>query len=272
VSPATTALRVAVAGASGRMGRMLIEAVQADAQCVLAAALETPGHPLLGSDAAAFSGQPSGVVIESGLDVALAKAEVLIDFTRPEGTLAHLAACARLGVGAVIGTTGFSAEQKAQIGAHAQKTAVVFAPNMNVGVQALLGLLAQAARTLGPGYDVEIVEAHHRHKVDAPSGTALKMGEVIATARGQAFDEVAVFSREGHTGERLPGSIGFAALRGGDVIGEHTALFIGVGERIEITHRSTSRAGYAQGSLRAAKFLRGQRSGLFDMADVLAAG
>jgi len=194
---------------------------------------------------------------------------VLIDFTRPEGTLAHLAACRELGVKAVIGTTGFTDTQKAEIAAHAGHIGIVMAPNMSVGVNVVLKLLAQAARALNTGYDIEIIEAHHRHKVDAPSGTALKMGEVVAQALGRDLKECAVYGREGVTGERDPSTIGFATVRGGDIVGDHTVLFAGTGERIEITHKSSSRANYAQGSLRAARFLIDKPSGLFGMGDVL---
>jgi len=194
---------------------------------------------------------------------------VLIDFTRPEGTLAHLAACRELGVKAVVGTTGFTPGQKAEIAAHAQQVAIVLSANMSVGVNVMLRLLAMAARSLGDAYDIEVVEAHHRHKVDAPSGTALAMGEVLAAARGVDLAAQGVFARHGHTGERPPGAIGFATVRGGDIVGDHTVLFAGTGERIEITHRSSSRANYAAGSLRAARFLAGQPHGLFGMDQVL---
>jgi 4-hydroxy-tetrahydrodipicolinate reductase len=224
---------------------------------------------VLGQDAAAFLGRQAGVPITADLDAALAGADVLIDFTRPEGTMAHLQACERLGVKAVIGTTGFSDAQKAQIAAHAQRIALVMAPNMSVGVNVVLRLLDVAARALSQGYDIEVVEAHHRHKVDAPSGTALKMGEVLAAALGRDLKDCAVYAREGHTGERDPSTIGFATIRGGDIVGDHTVLFAGTGERIEITHRSSSRAGYAQGSLRAARFLAQHASGLYGMDDVL---
>jgi 4-hydroxy-tetrahydrodipicolinate reductase len=200
---------------------------------------------------------------------ALAGADVLIDFTRPEGTLAHLAACRDLGVKAVIGTTGFTPGQKAAIAEHARDVAVVMSPNMSVGVNVMLGLLAQAARALGDAYDVEIVEAHHRHKVDAPSGTALAMGETIAAALGRDLARCAVYARHGHTGERAASTIGFATLRGGDIVGDHTVLFAGTGERIEITHRAASRATYAEGSLRAARFLATRERGLYAMRDVL---
>ena len=201
-STSSSPLRVAVAGASGRMGRMLVEAIQHSSDCVLTAALDLPGSPALGTDAAAFLGQSSGAIIESDLRSALSKADFLIDFTRPEGTMAHLAVCADLGVKVVIGTTGFSDAQKAEIAAFAQKTAIMLAPNMSVGVNVTLKLLEMAAKALNTGYDIEIVEAHHKHKVDAPSGTAIKMGEVIAEAQGTKLEERAVYGRFGHTGER----------------------------------------------------------------------
>ena len=267
--PSAALHRVAVAGASGRMGRMLIEAIQGSGDCVLAGALDLPGSPGLGQDAAAFLGHTSGVRITDDLHAGLQGADVLIDFTRPEGTLTHLQVCAALGVKAVVGTTGFSDAQKADIAALAQKTAIVMAPNMSVGVNVTLKLLEMAAKALATGYDIEIIEAHHRHKVDAPSGTALKMGEVIAGALGRDLKDCAVYAREGVTGERDPSSIGFATIRGGDIVGDHTVLFAGTGERIEITHKSSSRATYAQGSLRAVRFLHDQPTGMFDMFDVL---
>ena len=251
------------------MGRMLIEAILASDDCRLAGALDLPTSPALGQDAAAFLGRASGVAITADLRAGLADADVLIDFTRPDGTLAHAALCAELGVQLVIGTTGFSDAQKAQLQALAQRAAMVLAPNMSVGVNVTLKLLELAARSLNEGYDIEIVEAHHKHKVDAPSGTALKMGEVIAQAQGTALDERAVYERYGHTGARQPGTIGFATVRGGDIVGDHTVLFAGTGERIEITHKASSRAGYAQGSLQAVRFLAQQGTGLFDMFDVL---
>ncbi len=261
--------RIAVAGASGRMGQMLGEAVRASGDCELAGALDVAASPGLGKDAAAFLGHTSGVTVTADLATGLSGAQVLIDFTRPEGTMAHLAKCRELGVKLVIGTTGFSDAQKAEIAASAKDIAIVMAPNMSVGVNVTLKLLEMAAQALSTGYDIEIIEAHHRHKVDAPSGTALKMGEVIAGALGRDLKDCAVYAREGVTGERDPSSIGFATIRGGDIVGDHTVLFAGIGERIEITHKSSSRVTYAQGSLRAARFLAGQRSGLFDMFDVL---
>jgi 4-hydroxy-tetrahydrodipicolinate reductase len=261
--------RVAVAGASGRMGHMLIEAVQADDAFELAGALDQAHSTALGQEATAFLGQASGVTITADLHAGLKDAGTLIDFTRPEGTLAHLAVCRELGVALVIGTTGFSEAQKAEITAAARDIPIVLAPNMSVGVNVTLKLLAMAAQALSTGYDIEIIEAHHRHKVDAPSGTALKMGEVIAEALGRDLKDCAVYERYGHTGERDPSTIGFSTIRGGDIVGDHTVLFAGTGERIEITHKSASRATYAQGSLRAVGFLADKQNGLYDMFDVL---
>jgi 4-hydroxy-tetrahydrodipicolinate reductase len=251
------------------MGHMLIEAVRNAPDLRLAGALDIAGSPALGTDAGAFLGFDSGVSIVSDLRTGLKDAQVLIDFTRPEGTLAHLAVCRELGVQAVIGTTGFSDEQKAEIAEIAKDIAIMMAPNMSVGVNVTFKLLEMAAKAMSTGYDIEIIEAHHRHKVDAPSGTALKMGEVIADALGRELKDCAVYAREGITGERDPSSIGFSAIRGGDIVGDHTVLFAGTGERIEITHKSSSRTTYAQGSLRAVRFLAEQRAGLFDMYDVL---
>ena len=269
-TPASHSLHaIAIAGASGRMGRMLIEAIQNAPDARLAGALDIPGSPALGADATAYLGVTSGIVITPDLHEGLKNAKYLIDFTRPEGTLAHLRVCRELGVNMIIGTTGFTAEQKAEIDDAARDIAIVMAPNMAVGVNVVFKLLAQAAKALKEGYDIEIIEAHHRYKVDAPSGTALKMGEVVAEAVGRDLKDCAVYGREGVTGERDPSTIGFATIRGGDVVGDHTVLFAGIGERIEITHKSSSRATYAQGSLRAVRFLRGKAHGMFDMFDVL---
>ena len=261
--------RIAIAGASGRMGQMLIEAVHAADDCTLTGALDLASSPALGTDATAFLGHPGGVRITADLATGLAQAQTLIDFTRPEGTLAHLRVCRALGVNAVIGTTGFTDAQKAEIADAAKDIAIMMAPNMSVGVNVTLKLLEMAAKALATGYDIEIIEAHHRHKVDAPSGTALKMGEVMADALGRNLKDCAVYAREGVTGERDPSSIGFATIRGGDIVGDHTVLFAGIGERIEISHKSSSRATYAQGSLRAVRFLATQTTGLYDMFDVL---
>jgi 4-hydroxy-tetrahydrodipicolinate reductase len=250
------------------MGRMLIETALADPALEIAVALDRADIRELGRDCADFLGRRTGVNIESDL-ARLADAEVLIDFTRPEGTAAHLEACIRHGVKMVIGTTGFDEAARAAIRAASDSIGIVFSPNMSVGVNATFKLLEVAAAILASAYDVEIVEAHHRHKVDAPSGTALKMGEVIAAAQGKALADLAVYARQGVTGERKPGTIGFAAVRGGDIVGDHTVLFAGTGERIEISHRAGSRIPYALGSLRAARFVAGQPRGLFDMHDVL---
>jgi 4-hydroxy-tetrahydrodipicolinate reductase len=269
-TPATPhQVAVAVAGASGRMGHMLIEAIRASSDCRLAGALDVASSPALGNDAAAFLGHASGVPVTDNLAIGLEHAEVLIDFTRPEGTMAHVKACRERGVKMVIGTTGLSEDQKARIADAARDVAIVLAPNMSVGVNVTMKLLELAAQSLSTGFDIEIIEAHHRHKVDAPSGTALKMGEIIAAALGRSLKDCAVYAREGVTGERDPSTIGFSAIRGGDIVGDHTVLFAGTGERIEISHKSSSRAGYAQGSLRAVQFLASRKSGLFDMYDVL---
>jgi 4-hydroxy-tetrahydrodipicolinate reductase len=261
-------MKLAIAGASGRMGRMLIEAALAQPDMEIVTALDRSDAPSHGVDCGEFLGRATGIKVNSDL-AALRAADTLIDFTRPEATLEYLRVCAAGDVNMVIGTTGFDEAGKQAIRATAEKIAIVFAPNMSVGVNATFKLLELAARVLADGYDVEIVEAHHRHKVDAPSGTALKMGEVIAGATGRRLADIAVYAREGHTGERKEGTIGFATMRGGDIVGDHTVMFAGTGERIEITHRAASRMTYAIGSMRAARFLAGRRSGLFDMFDVL---
>ena len=261
--------QVAIAGSSGRMGRTLLELVFQAPEFKLHSALERSDSPFLGKDAGELIGAPCGIRITEVVADILSGADVLIDFTRPEGTMGHLDLCRRLGVKAVIGTTGLSVEQKARISDAARDIAIMFAPNMSVGVTLLLKLLETAASVLKEGYDVEIIEAHHRHKVDAPSGTALRMGEVIAQTLGRNLAECAVYGREGVTGERQPSTIGFATVRGGDIVGDHTALFAGIGERIEITHKASSRATFAVGALRAARFLAGKDRGLFDMRDVL---
>jgi len=262
-------LAIAITGATGRMGRMLIEAIINAPDCKLAAALVPEGDNAIGQDAGAFLGLETGIAIQSNLENALQVSDVLIDFTRPRGTLEHLQICSKVGMPAVIGTTGFTAEQKATIASLSQKIPIVMSPNMSVGVNVVLRLLDMAARACQTGYDIEIVEAHHRHKVDAPSGTALRMGEVIAQALKRDLSECAIYGREGYTDEREPSTIGFSTIRGGDVVGDHTVMFMGTGERIEISHKSSSRATYAEGSLRAAHFLMQQNSGLFDMSDVL---
>lgn len=262
-------MKIAIAGASGRMGRMLIETVLDTPDATLAGALDRAGSAALGQDAGAFLGKDTGVRITDDLEAGLAGAQFLIDFTRPEGTLAHLAVARQHGVKMIIGTTGFSDAQKATLADASQGLAMVLAPNMSVGVNATFKLLDVAARILNSGYDIEIIEAHHRHKVDAPSGTALRMGEVIAAALGRDLKSCAVYGREGVTGERDANTIGFATIRGGDIVGDHTVMFAGPGERIEITHKSSSRLSYAQGAVRAARFLRDKTRGLYDMQDVL---
>jgi len=266
-------VRLAIAGAGGRMGQALIEAVFAMPGVVLAAALDVAGSPATGRDAGERFGRSTGISVGNDVHAALRDADVLIDFTRPEGTLAHVAACAAAGVGAVVGTTGLNDAQKATLAAHAQSVAIVCAANMSVGVVVLLSLVEQAAARLGPDYDVEIVEMHHRHKVDAPSGTALQLGEAVAAGRGRRLADCAVYAREGHTGERAPGAIGFASLRGGDVVGEHTVIFAGAGERIELAHKASSRQNFAAGALRAVHYVAGRRAagavGVSDMRDVL---
>ncbi len=262
-------MRIAIAGSSGRMGRMLIETVLKAEDMQLAAALDVAGSACVGKDAGELVGAPCGVAISADFDAALTGVDCLIDFTRPAGTLVHLASCRRQGVAMVIGTTGMEAEQKKAIEDAARDIPIVFAPNMAVGVNLVFKLLDTAARVLAQGYDIEVVEAHHRHKVDAPSGTALRMGEVVAAALGRDLKQCAIYGREGVTGERDPSTIGFATVRGGDIVGDHTVLFAGTGERVEITHKAASRMPYALGSLRAARFLNGRKNGLYDMQDVL---
>ena len=262
-------IKVAIAGSGGRMGHALLEGVLQSDDLELHAALEHPSSTQLGKDAGELIGVSCGVKIVADVATALQGADVLIDFTRPEGTLHHLEICQQLGVRLVIGTTGFNAQQKAQLGAAAQHIGIVFAPNMSVGVNLTFKLLEMASKVLSQGYDIEIIEAHHRHKVDAPSGTALGMGEVIAKTLGRDLSQCAVYGREGVTGERDPSTIGFATVRGGDIVGDHTVLFAGTGERIEITHKASSRATFALGALRAARFLQSNAAGMYDMQDVL---
>ena len=261
-------LNIAIAGSSGRMGRTLIEVISQAPDMRLSAALDRPGNPFLGKDAGELIGAACGTLISDRLET-LDGAHALIDFTRPEGTLAHIAYCRTRKINLIIGATGFTPEQKQIIVDASRDIGIVFAPNMSVGVNIVLKLLEQAAKVLNEGYDIEIIEAHHRHKVDAPSGTALRMGEVVAAATGRNLDECAIYGREGVTGERNPSTIGFSTIRGGDIVGDHSVLFAGIGERIEISHKSSSRATFAMGALRAARFLAGKTSGLFDMQDVL---
>lgn len=260
--------RVCIAGATGRMGRMLLEGAATPAS-KLGAALTRRGSPNVGKDAREFGHSAAGILLTADVKAALDASDVLIDFTRPDSSLEYLAACRQMGKPMVIGTTGFDEAGKAAIAAAAREIAIVFAPNMSVGVNITLKLIEQAARALDSDYDIEIVEMHHARKVDAPSGTALRMGEVAAAARGTTLAADGVLSREGHTGERRRGSIGFATLRGGDVIGDHTVIFAGPGERIEISHKSSTRGNYAKGAIKAALWLAGRKAGLYDMKDVL---
>lgn len=262
-------LKVVIAGCSGRMGHALLEGVFADAELTLHAALDRADSQTQGRDAGEQFGKNSGVKISHDIDAALNGADVLIDFTRPEASLQYLEACQKHKVKFVIGTTGFSAEEKLLIQEAAKNIAIVFAPNMSVGVTLLINLVEQAAKVLSEGYDIEVVEMHHRHKVDAPSGTALRLGEAAAKGLGQDLKDCAVYAREGVTGEREAGKIGFATMRGGDVVGDHTVVLAGIGERVELTHKASSRATFALGALRSAKFLSEKSSGLFDMQDVL---
>ena len=265
----SAAIKIAVVGASGRMGRMIIESALKDAGVRLVAAIDQPQTSAIGKDAGELVGQPCGVMVTSDVEAGIALADCLIDFTRPEGTLHHLSICRRHHVGMVIGTTGFDAAGKAAIAEAGKEIPVVFAPNMSVGVNVVFKLLDMASRIMNEGYDIEIVEAHHRHKIDAPSGTALRMGEVVAQALGRDLKECAIYGREGVTGERDPSTIGFATVRGGDIVGDHTVMYCGTGERVEISHKAGSRMPYALGSLRAARFLAGKQNGQFDMQDVL---
>lgn len=264
-----SSLKIVIAGSTGRMGYALLESVFADSGLELCGALDRDDSPNIGRDAGEQFGRHSGIKISSDIEAVLKNADVLVDFTRPEASMHYLAACQKANVAMIIGTTGFTPEQKAAIEAASRNIPIVFAPNMSVGVSLLINLVEQAAKVLNAGYDIEIVEMHHRHKVDAPSGTALRLGEAAAKGVGQDLKDCAVYAREGVTGEREAGKIGFATLRGGDVVGDHTVMFAGIGERVEITHKASSRATFAIGALRAAKYLAGKKSGLFDMQDVL---
>jgi len=265
-----TNIAIAVAGAGGRMGRTLIQAVTQAEGLGLGAATEQPGNSLLGADAGELAGVGRlGVEVSADLEPVLDRFGVLIDFTSPAATMRHLALCRRAGKAMVIGTTGLDAVQRAAIAAAGEGIGIVFAPNMSVGVNLCLKLLDVAARVLRDTVDVEIIEAHHRHKVDAPSGTALRMGEVIAQALGRDLKEVAVYGREGHTGARARPTIGFETIRAGDVVGEHTVWFAAEGERVEISHKASSRMTFAGGAVRAARWIAGKGNGLYDMQDVL---
>jgi 4-hydroxy-tetrahydrodipicolinate reductase len=263
--------KIGITGAAGRMGRTLIEAIAASSDDLqLAAAIEHPESSLLGADAGELAGLgKNGVVVVASLDSVISNIDVLIDFTVPAATIANVQACAEQGIGIVIGTTGFTAEQQAIIDTAAMKTAVCKASNFSTGVNVCFKLLDMAARVLGDDVDIEVYEAHHRHKVDAPSGTALSMGQVVADALDRDLDKVAVYGREGQTGARQRETIGFATVRAGDIVGDHTVTFAAEGERVEITHKASSRMSFGRGAVRAAGWLKAQNAGLYDMQDVL---
>ena len=263
-------IQLAINGAGGRMGRTLVQACTENEDTALGAALERFDSPLLGGDAGELAGIGAlDVAIASILDSGANDIHAWIDFTLPDGAINGVTQCVEKGIPMVIGTTGFTTEQKQKIHQAGNKIPIVFAPNMSVGVNLCLNLIQTAASTLGDDYDIEIVEAHHRDKVDAPSGTAVRMGEVIADALNVSLEDKAVYARHGHTGARKPGTIGFQTIRAGDIVGDHTVCFAGTGERIEITHRASSRLTFARGAIRAALWLQNQPAGLYDMQDVL---
>ena len=263
-------LNIAVTGAAGRMGRTLIQACSENSNCQLGAAIEHESSPFIGNDAGEIAGLGSlNTPLVTELSDVATYFDTLIDFTRPEVTLKNLEVCVANGKNIIIGTTGFSDAEKLKILQASEYISIVFAPNMSVGVNLCFKLLDIAARVLGDDVDIEVIEAHHRHKIDAPSGTALRMGEVVADALGRNLDECAVYGREGVTGERDRKTIGFETIRAGDIVGDHTVLFAGIGERVEITHKASSRMTFATGALRAALWLEGKNNGLFDMQDVL---
>lgn len=263
-------LRIGIAGCAGRMGRMLIQAVSAAPDLQLVGGFEGPGNPAIGADLGSLAGLPAmGVSVEENAQSVFAAVDCVIDFTVPDATATNALQAASTTTALVVGTTGLTAAHRTALARAAEKVPVVVAANMSVGVNLLLGLVRQVAGILGPEYDIEIVEMHHRHKVDAPSGTALALGEAAAKGRKVALSDVAVRSRDGHTGPRPAGAIGFATLRGGDVVGDHTVAFAGDGERIELTHKASSRSVFAQGAVRAALWTRGRPPGLYGMQDVL---
>jgi 4-hydroxy-tetrahydrodipicolinate reductase len=263
-------MNVAIVGAAGRMGGRLIQAVVAADGLELVGATERPGHPQIGADAGMLAAVGElGIKISDDLEATLLEADVLIDFTFPEVTLKNLEICAKLGKKVVTGSTGFTPEQKQQVEKFAEQVSVVMAPNMSVGVNACFKLLKEAANILGDDFDVEIVEMHHNKKKDSPSGTAVRMGEVVAEALGRDYNKVANYHREGMCGERTHDEIGMQTIRGGDIVGEHTVYFIGMGERIEISHRAMSRDMFARGAVRACQWLQDKDTGLYDMQDVL---
>lgn len=264
------ALELVVCGAAGRMGSLLVRLIAAERDLVLAGAVEAPGHPALGRDAGEVAGSGKASVRIVGELAPLADPRrVILDFTAPAAAVEHVRVAAERGAAIVVGTTGLSPAQQSEIRSLAARTRCLVAPNMSLGVNVLLRLVAEATRMLGPAFDAEIVELHHRHKKDAPSGTALALGRAVAAARGQALDEQAIFGRHGQTGERPAGQIGILALRAGDAVGTHTVLFGGAGERLELTHRAESRECLARGAIRAARWLAGQPPGLWSMEDVL---
>lgn len=263
-------IRVAILGAAGRMGRTLVQACGADSDIKIGAAVEHPHNSFIGQDAGELAGVGTiAIPVTGDLAQSIDQCEVVIDFTRPDATLVHLEICRSMGKRMIIGTTGFSADQRERITQAAQKIALVCAPNMSIGVNLAFKLLEITAQVLGNQVDIEIIEAHHRHKIDAPSGTALRMGEVIANALQRNLAECAVYGRQGKIGERAPQTIGFETIRAGDIVGEHTALFADEGERLEITHRASSRMTFAKGAVRAVKWIMQRETGLFDMQDVL---
>ena len=263
-------IRVAINGAGGRMGKTLIQACVDHTDTQLGAAFEVSSSNTIGQDAGICAGiESQGVLINSELEKHIEDFDVLIDFTIPVCTMQSLELCVQHGKSMVIGTTGFDDAQKQKLQQAGKNISIVFAPNMSVGVNLCLKLLQTAAKTLGDDYDIEIIEAHHKHKVDAPSGTALRMGEVVAESLGRNLEDCAVYGREGHTGEREKQTIGFETIRAGDIVGDHTVMFAGIGERIEITHKASSRMTFATGAMRAASWLSSKSNGLYDMQDVL---
>ena len=262
-------IKTAVTGAAGRMGGRIIHIIRESGNLELAGAVEHPGHRVGEDVGTVAGGSPLGILITDSLESALADCSTLIDFTYPDVTMGNLATCLRLGKRIVIGTTGLSPEQQEKIRQAGEKIPVVFAPNMSIGVNVCLRILKDLTRILGNDFETEIVELHHNRKKDAPSGTAIRMGEVIAEAAGKNFAESAVFSRHGMIGERNPGEIGLQTVRGGDIVGEHTVYFIANGERIELTHRAMTRDMFARGAVRAAAWLADKGPGLYDMQDVL---
>jgi len=263
-------MKIGIVGAAGRMGQTLIKACLETDGVELAAAIEHPDSPAVGKDVGEVAGLPrNGIIVVSDLSATIGEVDALIDFTRPEATLANLEFCRQHGKHIIIGTTGFTAEQRFKIEKASSEIAVVMAPNFSVGVNLTLKILEMAARVMGEYTDIEIIESHHRHKVDAPSGTALRMGEVVAKTLGRDLKECAIYGREGFTGERDRKTIGFSTIRAGDIVGEHTVMFADEGERVEISHKASSRMTFAKGAVRAVLWLSGKKSGLFDMQDVL---